>query len=173
MTAATAVNVDEITVETVECKFGRVMLTTTPDGWEILGVHKTRTFKGAPAVYRMTLTRCDCRTNPESPQRMGVRSHKYNTWTNTGTRPLCPKRPEHNKNCHNRMDHCASGGHDDADSSVRRLFADVVKSYNASPAPLGPDIRDRRTVARLSDQERESYLAWLRENDPAATNPFA
>jgi hypothetical protein len=175
MTAATAVNVDEIDVETVECKFGKVVLTTTPDGWEILGVHKTRTFKGTPAVYRLTVTRCDCRTNPDSPLRVGVRSSRYHSGSNVGTRELCIKQPEHNSNCHNKRDHCRSLGHE---TKLRALFTDAVKSYQRDArqtvnAQLASIAGGHGGNGRLSDQGRAEYLAWLQENDPTATNPYA
>lgn len=120
------------TVETINCRRGTVTLTTTETAWIIRGVHNTRTFRGLPAVYTVTLARCDCRTNPEAmrlePSQRGGKPTARSNW---GIRPLCTKAPEHNDSCHRLNDHCrAWRGHDDA--AARRILADVAKSYNTA-----------------------------------------
>jgi hypothetical protein len=123
---AAPVTIDAMTCETVEKKTGTIVLTTTPDGWEIVGVSKIRGRIGKRPTFTFRATRCDCRTNPESTNRVGVRNYKYSTYSNIGTRELCPKPVEHNRSCHNRHDHCKSWGHE---VKVRALFDAVVKSY--------------------------------------------
>jgi len=169
-----------LVVQTAECPSGTVTLISTDDGWIIRGVHRTRTFRGKPAVYTFRAARCDCRTDPASPRlqrssnatcrRDDTRHMNGNCacYNNYGYRELCPERPGHNGQCHRTKDHCSSLGHVEC---VQALFAEVVKSYGR-PARLGVDITDRRRVTAGKD-ERAEYRAWLAENDPTATDPYA
>lgn len=71
-------------------------------------------------------------------------------------------------------------------SAERKAFlgkraGEIIGRYECEPAlgtldeRLGILVRrhgGRTRVQRLSSHERADYLAWLRENDPTATNPW-
>ena len=176
-----------LVVDVAEAESGTVTLLRTADGWEIRGVHRTRTVNGKPSVFRLTTTLCDCRTNEASERRQRYHGHRTSCgrgdvlhtggscmcFDNYGYRPLCPKPGGHNTTCHRTHDHCKSGWHaETAEAKIRAMFAEVVKSYGR-PARVLVDITDRRRPATTPDHERREYLAWLADNDPTATNPYA
>ena len=167
----TAIAVDDMFVEQDFRKLGTVTLTTTPLGWEILGVHKTRTFRGQPAVYRFEVARCDCVEKAQAEYDEKVRKGGYAASCTSRPLLVCAQPPGHSAvKAHKReYAHCDSLGHEE---KVRALFEQVAKSYDKAPK-LGPDLKPKAVRLTANEHERREYLEWLADNAPDADDPYA
>jgi hypothetical protein len=170
VTAVAEAPVTDPIIETVETRYVTATLTTTPASWTITAVSKVRPGR----TYSFTVKRCDCREHAQAAYDEAVRKGGYSMFGARRPRPICPlpRNESHGGVKCRDFDHCYNGGHE---HRVRSLFDAVVKSYR--PTKVGPDQALRRVApARritASKSERDGYLNWLRENDPAATSPYA